>query len=549
VVLGIAAVFLTAQQDISGVWVLKVPRGDETFRKTWYELKQDGRNVAIVQLSDRTPEMQQQAGAGGTGRGAQTPITGTFIDGKLHFEIAGRGFRQGAAATAAPAPTVYEGTLVNGKFALTITGGRGGSPSAATLERSTREASYPVRLPLPPLHQVKGVTLAKTPPMGWNSWNLFANRIDDNTVREMADAMVTSGMKKAGYIYVNIDDTWEGENRDANGNMTTNSKFPNMKALADYVHSKGLKIGIYSSPGPTTCQNYEGTYGHEDQDAKTFAAWGIDYIKYDWCGASRIYNDEDMRALYQKFGDALAKAGRPIIYSLCQYGRAKVWEWGPLVGGSLWRTTGDIGDRWQSMENIGFGPSVPSGIPRQPGTDQQPGVAQQRGGQQSPNLTQLDIAQYSKAGAWNDPDMLEIGNGGMTNDEYKTHFALWCMLRAPLLAGNDIRKMTQETKDILLNTEVIAIDQDTLAAPPKLALREGRVDVLTRPLRDKSTAVAIFNRGDEAVSFKLNWSAIGLKGKLSGRDLYKHATADLSGDTFTADIPRHGVVILKVTSR
>ena len=185
--------------------------------------------------------------------------------------------------------------------------------------------------------------------MGWNSWNKFAGRVTDADVRGMADAMVSSGMAKAGYVFVNIDDTWEGQSRDAQGNITTNKKFPDMKALTAYVHSKGLKIGLYSSPGPKTCAGYEASYGHEDQDAKQFAAWGFDYLKYDWCSAGNIYKDEDMQAVYQKMGDALSKAGRPIVYSLCQYGRSEVWKWGGKVGGNLWRTTGDISDvgrRW-----------------------------------------------------------------------------------------------------------------------------------------------------------------------------------------------------------
>src|SRR5579884_1955950 len=234
--------------------------------------------------------------------------------------------------------------------------------------------------------------IAATPPMGWNSWNHFAERVTDADVRAAADALVSSGMRDAGYIYVNIDDTWEGQ-RDANGVIHTNSKFPDMKALADYVHSKGLKLGIYSSPGPKTCAGYEGSYGHEEQDAKTYAAWGIDYLKYDWCGARNIYKDDEMQAVYQKMGDALQASGRPIVYSLCQYGRQEVWEWGPDVGGNLWRTTGDIRDSWDSMSKIGF--------------------------------NQDELAPYAAPGHWNDPDMLEIGNGGMTDTEYRTHMSLW----------------------------------------------------------------------------------------------------------------------------
>src|SRR5262249_20027986 len=235
------------------------------------------------------------------------------------------------------------------------------------------------------------------------------------------------------YVYVNIDDTWEGQSRDANGNITTNKKFPDMKALADYVHSKGLKIGIYSSPGPKTCAGYEASHGHEERDAMQFAAWGFDYLKYDWCSAGDIYKDEDMQAVYQKMGDALLKAGRPIVYSLCQYGRSDVWTWGGKVGGNLWRTTGDIRDAWQSLDQIGFGTRVPG------------------------QRTQLDIASAMKPGQFNDPDMLEIGNGGMTGDEYRLHMSLWALLSAPLLAGNDLRTMTDEIKSILMNDEVIAV--------------------------------------------------------------------------------------------
>jgi len=300
--------------------------------------------------------------------------------------------------------------------------------------------------------------------MGWNSWNKFAGKVDDSAVRNIADAMVSSGMKQAGYVYVNIDDTWEGP-RDAQGNITSNLKFPDMKALADYVHAKGLKIGIYSSPGPKTCAGYEGSYGHEEQDAKTFAAWGIDYLKYDWCSASRIYKNEEMRAVYQKMGDALKKPGRPMVYSLCQYGIDDVWKWGATVGGNLWRTTGDISDNWRSLERIGF--------------------------------RQFDIAQFGAPGHWNDPDMLEIGNGGMSADEYRTHMSLWALLAAPLLAGNDLREMSDETKSILTNAEVIAVDQDADGKPVKRISDSAASEVVAvRPLRAGSFAVGLFNRGE-----------------------------------------------------
>jgi alpha-galactosidase len=362
--------------------------------------------------------------------------------------------------------------------------------------------------------------------MGWNSWNKFAGRIDDAAVRGVADAMVASGMKDAGYIYINIDDTWEGA-RDAQGNITTNTKFPDMKALADYVHSKGLKIGIYSSPGPKTCAGYEGSFGHEEQDAKQYAAWGFDYLKYDWCSAGDIYKDTDMQPVYQKMGDALLKTGRPIVYSLCQYGRDEVWKWGAKVGGNLWRTTGDISDRWQSMDRIGFGTAVPG------------------------QLRQFDINPSQQVGHWNDPDMLEIGNGGMTADEYRTHMSLWSMLAAPLLAGNDLRTMTDETKSILMNREVIAIDQDAGGKPIKqISEPDATLVVLSRPLHDGSLAIALFNRTDQERPISVNWNTVGLAGKqLRGRDLWKHADVALSGDSYSAPVPAHGVVLLKVSSK
>jgi alpha-galactosidase len=351
--------------------------------------------------------------------------------------------------------------------------------------------------------------------MGWNSWNKFAGKVDDAVVRSIADAMVTSGMKQAGYLYINIDDTWEGP-RNAQGEITSNLKFPDMKALAGYVHTKGLKIGIYSSPGPKTCAGYEGSYGHEEQDAKTFAAWGIDYLKYDWCSASQIYKNEEMQPVYQKMGDALRKAGRPMVYSLCQYGIGEVWKWGSQVGGNLWRTTGDISDNWKSLEKIGF--------------------------------RQLDIASYTRVGHWNDPDMLEIGNGGMTADEYRTHMSLWSLLAVPLLAGNDLRSMSDETKSILTNADVIAIDQDPDGKPARrISDAEATAVVVARPLHDGSVAVGLFNRAGQPQSITVKLEALALSGKkVLARDLWKHADLPLAGDSYQATVPAHGVVLLKV---
>jgi alpha-galactosidase len=372
----------------------------------------------------------------------------------------------------------------------------------------------PVQVDLSP---VKSNGLAKTPPMGWNSWNKYQGRVTDAMIREMADAMVTSGMRDAGYVYVNIDDTWEGAHRDAKGNITTNNKFPDMKKLSDYVHSKGLKLGIYSSPGPKTCAGYLGSFEHEEQDAKTFAAWGIDYLKYDWCSASQVYADNEwtMSAAYAKMGNALLKSGRAIVYSLCQYGNHEVGEWGASVGGNLWRTTGDIRDNWASMSHIGF--------------DLQPGREK-----------------YAGPGHWNDPDMLEIGNGGMTNDEYRTHMSLWSLLASPLLAGNDLRDMTPEIKEILMNKEVIAIDQDALGKQAARVAKVGDLEVWRRPLADGGTAVGLFNRSGSAATVTANWSDIGVTGSHAVRDLWAHQDIGSKDGSFSADVPSHGVVLIKV---
>ena len=489
------------QSDVTGFWVFRVPTGDGNVRESFFDLKQDGEAVSGKALQGAR----------------QIPITeGSFRNGTLRFVITFGNPPQ-------TRQVVYEGSLQGDRFALTSTF-PGREPVKGTLEHSKPEAALPPpRLPLPELHDVADNGLARTPPMGWNSWNKFAGKVDDAAVRGVADAMVSSGMKKAGYVYVNIDDTWEGP-RDASGNITTNTKFPDMKALADYVHSKGLKIGIYSSPGPKTCAGYEGSYGHEEQDAKTYAAWGIDYLKYDWCSADRIYKDAEMQPVYQKMGDALLKTGRPIVYSLCQYGRDEVWKWGAKVGGNLWRTTGDISDRWQSLDRIGFGTATAG------------------------RLRQIDIAPFIQVGHWNDPDMLEIGNGGMTGDEYRTHMSLWSLLAAPLLAGNDLRTMTDEIKSILMNAEVIAIDQDADGKPVKrISDAEATAVVLARPLHDGSLAVGLFNRGDAPQAVSIAWASVDLAGKtLQARDLWKHADVPLTGDSYAPTVPAHGVVLLRV---
>ena len=363
---------------------------------------------------------------------------------------------------------------------------------------------------------------AATPPMGWNSWNHYRAQVDDATIRATAEAMVSSGMRDAGYVYVNIDDTWEGE-RDAQGNIQSNSKFPDMKALADFVHSKGLKLGIYSSPGAKTCAKYEGSLNHEEQDAKTYAAWGIDYLKYDLCGLrdqvkaapTPEAGHQVMIAAYEKMRDALKATGRPIVYSLCQYGNDAVWEWGASVGGNLWRTTGDISDKYARMAEIGF--------------------------------SQAGLARFAGPGHWNDPDMLEVGNGGMNTEEYRTHMSLWAILAAPLLAGNDLTKMTPETVALLTNRDVIAIDQDPAGRQGDRVSAEGPVEVWVRPLADGGAAVGIFNRHPGTMNASVDLAKIGLAHMKRERNVWTGEQLQGVSGAQHFRIPGHGVVLLRVS--
>ena len=364
--------------------------------------------------------------------------------------------------------------------------------------------------------------LAATPPMGWNSWNHFKDKVDDASVRAAAEAMVSSGMRDAGYVYVNIDDTWEGE-RDAQGRIQANSKFPDMKALADFVHSKGLKLGIYSSPGAKTCAKYEGSLGHELQDAQTYAAWGIDYLKYDLCGlrvemkaaGSSEAAHKIMVDAYIKMRDALKSTGRPIVYSLCQYGEDAVWEWGPEVGGNLWRTTGDINDHYSRMAEIGFG--------------------------------QAGLARFAGPGHWNDPDMLEVGNGGMNTEEYRTHMSLWAILAAPLLAGNDLSKMTPETVALLTNKDVIAVDQDPAGKQGDRVWAQGPIEVWSRTLADGSKAVGIFNRHPSALPAEVDFHKLGFAGPVKARDIWEKKDMGTISGPMAVKIPGHGVLFLRVS--
>ena len=370
------------------------------------------------------------------------------------------------------------------------------------------------------------VGVAPTPPMGWNSWNYFFGKVTDKDIRASADQIVSTGMKDAGYIYVNIDDTWEGK-RDESGVLHTNEKFPDMKALADYVHSKGLKIGIYSGPGPKTCAGFEGSLGHEEQDAKMYADWGIDYLKYDLCSFNEAVLQKQapsdkaaqmrlMHGAYDKMGKALKATGRPIVYSLCQYGWDAVWEWAPALGGNLWRTTGDIQPNWNSMYTI---------------------LSQQQG-----------LESYAGPGHWNDPDMLEVGNGKLSLAENRTHFSMWAMLSAPLLAGNDLPHMKPEISAILTNHDVIAIDQDKMGKQASRVYSEGEVDVWEKHLSGGAVAIAVLNAGSDRYSthpFHLNLAKLGLHGSQKAKDLWTGKEMELT-QGMPLELPSHDILLVRI---
>lgn len=354
--------------------------------------------------------------------------------------------------------------------------------------------------------------LAKIPPMGWNSWNKYQCDVSETLILQMADAMVSSGMKDAGYEYIVIDDCWQIA-RDENGEIVADKeRFPHgMKYVADYVHSKGLKFGIYSCAGKLTCQRRPGGLGHEYQDARTYARYGVDYLKYDWCNSST----QDAKSSYANMRDALYAAGRPIVFSICEWGSNKPWEWAGEVG-HLWRTTGDIGDNWNSMINI---------------------FSQQK-----------DLARYAGPGRWNDPDMLEVGNGGMTTEEYKTHFSLWCMLAAPLMAGNDLQSMTADTKAILCNKEVIALDQDSLGRQATCYRDNGDYQIWIKALSNNEKAVCLLNKSDEKKSVLVDFALLAQirTGYRGGRPA--GAAPPGLADFRVRDLWEHKDLVLKETS-
>jgi alpha-galactosidase len=363
--------------------------------------------------------------------------------------------------------------------------------------------------------------LALTPPMGWNSWNKFGCNVNEDMIKGMADAMASSGMKDAGYQYVVIDDCWQ-VSRDAQGYIVADSQhFPSgIKALADYVHSKGLKFGIYSDAGTQTCAHRPGSQGREYQDALKYAEWGVDYLKYDWCSTGKM----NAESAYATMRDALKTAGRPIVFSLCEWGSHQPWLWAKDVG-NLWRTTGDISDHWSCASRkdcTGFLEIL----------DKQDG-----------------LETYAGPGHWNDPDMLEVGNGGMTVTEYRSHFSFWCLLASPLIAGNDLRDMTLQIKEILTNMEVIAVNQDAAGMQGRRVKKSGETEVWSRQLRDGSRAVILFNRGASDADVSVNWEDLGYPGHLSAsvRDLWKKKDLGKSTGSFSAKVASHGVAMIKVT--
>jgi alpha-galactosidase len=388
-------------------------------------------------------------------------------------------------------------------------------PVAADAPPGQAGATAPTHLPW--------MLIAPTPPMGWNSWNKFGCDVSETLIKEVADALVSSGMKDAGYTYLVIDDCWQ-VSRDARGAIVPDAqRFPSgMKALADYVHAKGLKFGLYSDAGAKTCQGRPGSNGFEIEDARQYAAWGVDYLKYDWCANEGV----DAKVAYTTMRDALRATGRPIVFSMCEWGTSSPWTWARGVA-HLWRTTGDIVDCWECSRDWG-------GLGWVQILDKQAG-----------------LEKFAGPGGWNDPDMLEVGNGGLTIPESRAHFSFWALLAAPLMAGNDIRSMAAEVRDILTNKEVIAVNQDALGQQGRKVRDDGDREVWARKLTGDAVAVILFNRGKDAQAVAVSWQEIGLPhdATLKVRNLWTHQDLPSAAGTFSAQVPPHDVVMLRVAAR
>jgi alpha-galactosidase len=369
-------------------------------------------------------------------------------------------------------------------------------------------------------------SLAQTPPMGWNSWNKFACQVTEDLIKSVADAMATNGMKEAGYQYVVIDDCWQ-KSRDENGFIVADADhFPSgIKALADYVHSKGLKFGVYSDAGTKTCAGRPGSLGHEYQDALQYARWGVDYLKYDWCNTGTRSAQE----AYSTMSNALLATGRPIVFSMCEWGTAKPWLWANGIG-NLWRTTGDIGDAFSSKKKWPDGSCCQLGMV---------------------DILDLQVGLESFAGPghWNDPDMMEVGNGGMTIPEYRAHFSFWALLAAPLIAGNDVRSMTPDIKEILTNAEVIAVNQDKLGQEGRRVRKNGDLELWSKVMSDGSRAVILFNRGTTVSDLNVSWEEIGYPKGISAkvRDLWTHKDVGSFTGNYSAKVESHSVVMVHIT--
>lgn len=376
--------------------------------------------------------------------------------------------------------------------------------------------------------------LAEKPPMGWNSWNTFKTDINEKLIKDIADAFITYGLKEAGYTYIVIDDGWMAMERDGAGNLVPDAKkFPNgIKSVVEYVHAKGLKFGIYNCAGAKTCAGYPGSRGHEYQDARTYASWGIDYLKYDWCNTEKL----NAEGAYTTMRDALYTAKRPVLFSICEWGDNNPWLWGKDVG-HLWRTTGDIANCWDCEDDHGTWSSW--GVLR---------IVNMR----------KDIRQFSGPGHWNDPDMMEVGNG-MTVNEDRSHFTLWCMLAAPLMLGNDVRSMKRETIEILSNKEVIAIDQDALGIQGFRYATLDSVEVWVKPLVDEQWAVCFLNLKKNTTSFSFTWNEHLINDEFSKRtlntassvyklrNLWTKTEVGTTTKSLSVSIPSHDVVMLKLS--
>jgi hypothetical protein len=380
-----------------------------------------------------------------------------------------------------------------------------------------------------------GDQISLTPPLGWNSWNCWGLTVSEDKVYASARVFREKGLMDHGWTYINIDDGWEikgdssAPKRDAQGRILTNEKFKDMKGLGDKIHALGLKFGIYSSPGPLTCGGYTASYEHELQDAQSYASWGIDYLKYDWCSYEKIAKNstrDELKKPYVVMRRALDQVDRDIVYSLCQYGMGKVWEWGTEVGGNLWRTTGDITDSWESLRDIGF--------------------------------SQVENAPYAGPGHWNDPDMLVVGWVGwgpslhptrLTPDEQYAHISLWCLLSAPLLIGCDLERLDDFTLNLLTNDEVLALDQDPLGKQAVPKVKAGNIQVWVKELADGGKAVGIFNLGEDSQKYVLDLKSIGLEGKASVRDLWRQKDLGQFAGSFEAAVPSHGIILIKMSAK